>query len=51
MVALCNQERSSDTSVVESGLDVDDACSPTRKSSLVFPRLAPLHEEVILLFH
>ncbi|XP_071907639.1 phosphatidylinositol/phosphatidylcholine transfer protein SFH13-like isoform X1 [Coffea arabica] len=37
--------RSSYTSVVESGLDVDDSCSPTRKSSFTFPRLAPLHEE------
>ncbi|KAL3503689.1 hypothetical protein ACH5RR_038138 [Cinchona calisaya] len=37
--------RSSDTSVVESGSDVDDSCFPTRKSSFAFPRLAPLHEE------
>lgn len=37
--------RSSYTSVVESGSDVDDSCSPTRKSSFTFPRLAPLHEE------
>ncbi|XP_057486163.1 phosphatidylinositol/phosphatidylcholine transfer protein SFH13-like isoform X2 [Actinidia eriantha] len=37
--------RSSDTSTAESGSDVDDSCSPTRQSSSIFPRLAPVHEE------
>uniref|UniRef100_A0A803QA55 CRAL-TRIO domain-containing protein n=1 Tax=Cannabis sativa TaxID=3483 RepID=A0A803QA55_CANSA len=38
--------RSSDTSNAESGSDIDDPCSPLRRSSSAVPRLAPVHEEV-----
>ncbi|CAI9088119.1 OLC1v1022364C1 [Oldenlandia corymbosa var. corymbosa] len=37
--------RTSDTYAVESGSDADDSCSPTRKNSFRFARLAPVHEE------
>ncbi|PSS06010.1 Phosphatidylinositol/phosphatidylcholine transfer protein [Actinidia chinensis var. chinensis] len=37
--------RNSDTSTAESGSEIDDSCSPTRQSSSIFPRLAPVHEE------
>ncbi|GFS31691.1 Sec14p-like phosphatidylinositol transfer family protein [Actinidia rufa] len=39
------QGRNGDTSTAESGSDIDDSCSPTRQSSSIFPRLAPVHEE------
>lgn len=51
VVLSCNQGRSSDTSVGESGSDADDSCCPSRKSSFTYQRLAPVREEVILLFH
>lgn len=37
--------RSSDTSTVESGSDIDDPCSPIGRRSSTFPRLDPVHEE------
>ncbi|KAL5548761.1 hypothetical protein UlMin_003992 [Ulmus minor] len=38
--------RSSDTSTVESGSDIDDPCSPLGRRSSSLPHLAPVHEEV-----
>ncbi|XP_057461616.1 phosphatidylinositol/phosphatidylcholine transfer protein SFH13-like isoform X2 [Actinidia eriantha] len=40
--------RNGDTSTAESGSDIDDSCSPTRQSSSIFPRLAPVHEDGVL---
>ncbi|KAG9136519.1 hypothetical protein Leryth_014365 [Lithospermum erythrorhizon] len=37
--------RHSDTTMIESGSDADDPCSPSRECSFRFPRLAPVHEE------
>lgn len=42
------QERTGDTSTVESGSDVDDPSSPVGERSSTFHRLAPVHEEVFL---
>ena len=36
----------SETSIVESGSDVDDSCSPSTKSSFRFPQLTPVCEDV-----
>ncbi|GMI85184.1 hypothetical protein like AT1G55690 [Hibiscus trionum] len=36
----------SDTSVAESGSEMDDQCSPTLRTSSAFPCLAPVREEV-----
>ncbi|KAL4618351.1 hypothetical protein ACB092_06G004000 [Castanea dentata] len=38
--------RCSNTSVAESGSDIDDPCSPVVQKSSAFPHLAPVHEEV-----
>ncbi|KAI3466370.1 hypothetical protein Pfo_023033 [Paulownia fortunei] len=37
--------RCSNTSIVESGSDADDPCSPNRRNSKVISRLTPVHEE------
>lgn len=42
------KERNSDISTFESESDLDDSCSPSRKSSFRFPKLTPVSEEARL---
>ncbi|KAL2495792.1 Phosphatidylinositol/phosphatidylcholine transfer protein SFH13 [Forsythia ovata] len=45
-IQICPMKgRSSDTSIVESGSEVDDSLSPLRRNSSRFSRLDPVHEE------
>lgn len=44
--ALINQGRAIDTSMVESGSDIDDPCSSLGRRSSALPALAAVDEEV-----